>query len=205
MRERIRSVAEIENIERAYRQGVPALGHPASEWLRRWRLPLRDHETFLRLAFLCWYREHEPTWLTGLDAELPGVDALIAKAGGEAALPGEALFALAILWNLFAPLEADEAEYQERARTFAQRASTLEPQSHLFREWHHILGEAAETIKPRIYGGACAVSWPWGDGRLPGPHPGGSAFSECATTPAGIILQHAAAACAAAFAPELSR
>ena len=150
MRERIRPVAEIEEIERAYHQSVPALGHAASEWLRRWRLPLRDDGTFLRLAFLCWCRKHEPTWLTGLDAELPGVDELIAEAGGEAALSGEALFALAILWNLFAPLGADEVESQERARTLAQRASTLEPQSHLFRERRYFRGEAADTIEPRI-------------------------------------------------------
>ena len=151
MREEVQSVAEIGEIERAYQHGVPVLGHAASAWLRRWRLPLRDQETFLRLAFLCWYREHEPWHLTGLEAELPTVDELIADAGGEGALSGDALFALAILWHLFAPLGADEAAYQERARALARQASALEPESRLFREWPYFLEEAPDTTAPRLY------------------------------------------------------
>ena len=52
MREKIQSIAEISDIERAYRQGAPALGYAATEFMRRWRYPLHDPETFLRLVFL---------------------------------------------------------------------------------------------------------------------------------------------------------
>ncbi len=151
MGEIIRSVAEIGEIERAYHQGAPTLGHAASELLRRWRFPLRDEETFLRLAFLCWFREHEPRWLTGLEEELPSVDELISDLGGDDALPVDALFAIAILWHLFPPLGDDEAAYQKRAAALAERATTLEPGSRLFREWRYFLGEAAETTAPKIY------------------------------------------------------
>ena len=150
MRETVRSIAEIEEIERAHQHGAPTLGHAASELIRRWQLPLRDQETFLRLAFLCWYQAHEPEWLTGLGAKLPTIDELIAEAGGEEALAGDALFALAVLWDLFSPLGADEGAYRARAVTLAEHAANLEPESRLFREWRYLLGVAPDTTGPRI-------------------------------------------------------
>jgi hypothetical protein len=62
----ILSIAEITEIERAYALGAPTLGRAAAGLLARWQMPLRDIETFLRLAFLSWYRQNEPAWLTGL-------------------------------------------------------------------------------------------------------------------------------------------
>ena len=151
MRETVSSIADIEEIERAYQHGAPTLGHAASELIRRWQLPLRDQDTFLRLAFLCWYQAHEPEWLTGLEAKLPTIDELIAEAGGQDALAGDALFALAVLWHLFCPLGADEGAYRARAVMLAEHAANLEPESRLFREWRYLLGIAPDTTAPRIY------------------------------------------------------
>ena len=114
-------------------------------------IPSETPETFLRLAFLSWYHDHEPGWLTGLETDLPSVDALLTEAGGEEALSGDALFALAILSHLFAPLGADEVHYRSRARSLGLRAAKVEPQSRLFREWRYFLREEADTTAPRIY------------------------------------------------------
>lgn len=151
VKDKLLSLAEISEVERAYDHGVPALGRAASALLARWRLPLRDDETFLRLAFLCWYAEHEPGWLTGLEDELPGVNDLISERGGEEALSGEALFTLAILWHLSPPLHMSEAAYREKAGAFARRAAEREPTSRVFREWRFFFGEEAETDGPQIY------------------------------------------------------
>ncbi len=152
MTERVLSLAEIAEIERAYKHGAPTLGHAASGLLRRWRFPLRDSETFLRLVFLAWYSEHEPTWLTGLgEPELPSVDQLIVEHGGEESLPGEALFTLAVLWHLFPPLGADEEAYRRRAQAFGERSASLESGSPLFHEWRFFLDDAEDTERPRIY------------------------------------------------------
>lgn len=86
MSERVLALAEITELERAYALGAPSLGRAAAALLARWRLPLRDEETFLRLAFLMSYREHEPEWLTGLTVELPPLAQVIAEHGGEDAL-----------------------------------------------------------------------------------------------------------------------
>lgn len=138
-------------MEAAYRQGVPSLGHAAAALLARWRLPLRDGETFLRLAFLAWYQEHEPAFLTGLEAALPSVDDLVAERGGDDALTAEESFTLAILWSVSPPMGADETVCRERARRLAASAAAGEPTSRLFREWRFLLGEADDTARPRIY------------------------------------------------------
>lgn len=151
MQGRVCSITEIGEIEAAYRQGVPALGHAAAELLRRWRFPLRDHETFLRLAFLAWYREHEPEWLTGLEADLPGVEDLITERGGESSLTPEELFTLAVLWDLFPSAGMSDESARVKAHSFAKRAAESEPTSPLFRDWRFFLGEAEDTTGPRIY------------------------------------------------------
>lgn len=147
----IRPLAEIADIERTYDRGVPSLGHAKSELLARWHFPLRDYETFLRLAFLSWYSEQEPAWLTGLESARPDIDGLITDCGGEHALTAEALFTLAFLWNLGPPIRSDEMGCRTRAKAFAERAGVSEPESRLFREWRFFLREADDTVEPRIY------------------------------------------------------
>lgn len=142
MREKVLSLSEITGIERAYDHGVPTLGRAASALLARWRLPLRDDETFLRLAFLCWYAEHEPGWRTGLESEFPGVDDLVAERGGEEVLSAEALFTLAVLWHLFPSLGGDDAAYQARAAVLGEGAAAREPASRIFREWRFFFGRS---------------------------------------------------------------
>lgn len=151
MQRKPRSLAEITEVERAYIHGVPTLGHAASELLLRWQYPLRDAETFLRLAFLAWYREHEPEWLTGVEVELPSVQDLVAETGGESMLDAEACFTLALLWNIFPPAGEEEGPWRARARELAERAAKLEPSSRLFRAWRYFLGQAEETGGARLY------------------------------------------------------
>lgn len=147
----VRSLAEITEIERAYSLGVPALGVAASALVTRWRFPLRDEETRLRLAFLSWYRENEPTWLTGLEAELPSVADLIDEGGGPAALGAEARFTLGLLLAFRPPLGGDEEAARREARAWVATASELEPASRLFREWQFLLGEAEDTLGARTH------------------------------------------------------
>ena len=151
VREPVRSLAEITELERAYALGAPTLGRAAAALVARWRWPLRDAETFLRLAFLAWYQEHEPGWLTGLDAPLPDVDALIADVGGEGALGAEARFTLAVLWSVFPPLGADEAAYAGRARAWAAAAADAEPASRLFAAWSFVVGDGEDMAGARMY------------------------------------------------------
>lgn len=151
MREKLPALTEIGEIEAAYRQGVPSLGHAAAALLLRWRFPLRDSETFLRLVFLAWYRQNEPDWLTGLESELPGVTELITERGGEVSLTPEELFTIANLWAMGPDWSMDEERSRLIARTFALRAAELEPTSRLFRDWRFFLGEAEDTTSPRIY------------------------------------------------------
>ena len=151
MRDTTLSLADITAIERACSLGAPTLGRAAEALLARWRWPLRDGETFIRLAFLAWYAEHEPPFLTGLETPLPSVDALVAERGREAALEPEARFTLALLWNVFPPLGADEDAYRARARRWAQQAAEAEPKSRLFREWRYAFGEVPTPDGSRRY------------------------------------------------------
>jgi hypothetical protein len=151
MPDAVLSLAEIAEIERAYPLGAPTLGHAAAALLARWRLPLRDEETFLRLAFLVWYQENEPEWLTGLGAALPAVAQLVAERGGMEALGAEALFTLGLLLEFRPPLGGDEEQARRAARGWVERAASLEPTSRVFREWRFLLGEAEETVGARIY------------------------------------------------------
>ena len=147
----VNSLSEIAEIERAHALGAPTLGRAAAALIARWQLSLHDDETFLRLAFLSWFSEHEPAWLTGLEQSLPRVDSLIAEYGGAEALSPEARFTLAMLWSVFPPLGADEDEYRERAIAWAERAALESPDSRLFREWRYFLHEADDTEGARVY------------------------------------------------------
>src|SRR5215204_6227353 len=101
MQDRILSIQEISEIERAYSHGgAPTLGFAAAASLQRWRFGLKDEETFIRLVFLLWYQMTEPPFLTGLDKFEPegvSVESLLADFGFEDRLSGEARFVVAIL------------------------------------------------------------------------------------------------------------
>ena len=151
MSDPVLSLAEIAEIERSYALGAPTLGRAAAALVTRWRLPLRDEETLLRLAFLSWYRENEPEWLTGLETELPSMAQLIAERGGEVALSAEARFTLGLLLEFRPPLEDDEHGTRRVARTWVESAVGMEPASRLFREWRFLLGEAEDTLGARTH------------------------------------------------------
>ena len=74
----MRSLSEIGVLESAYERGAKSLGTAAEALRERWVAGLRDQETFIRFAFLCWYSRSEPGCLTGLDTAgpLPAVDDL---------------------------------------------------------------------------------------------------------------------------------
>jgi hypothetical protein len=149
--DRVLALAEITELERAYALGAPTLGRAAAALLARWRLPLRDEETFLRLAFLVWYRENEPAWLTGLDAELPSLAQLVTERGGADALSAEALFTLGLLLEFRPPLGADEDAARRQARAWLAQASAREPASRLFGEWRYLVGDTDGLVGARVY------------------------------------------------------
>ncbi len=157
MQDRILSIQEINEIERAYSHGgAPTLGFAASALLQRWRFGLKDEETLIRLVFLLWYRMTEPPYLTGLDKfELKGVsvESLLADFGGEDHLSGEARFVGAILGHgPYAYGLGNEAEWQARSRRFFSEAAKMESCSLLFADWTYLIGESNDTrnLKTKI-------------------------------------------------------
>jgi hypothetical protein len=147
----ILSIAEITEIERAYALGAPTLGRAAAGLLARWQMPLRDIETFLRLAFLSWYRQNEPAWLTGLEEELPTVEQLVEQFGGEAALNAEARFVLGWPIAYSVSLGDDVDRQPQAAREWVTQAAQLDPQSRVFREWRYWLRDTEETLGARTH------------------------------------------------------
>ena len=87
----MKSIAEIDILERAHNLGAKTLGDAADSLLLRWQSGLRDNETFIRLAFLCWYSRSEPNWYNGLSDILPSVDKLINELGGISIVSAELL------------------------------------------------------------------------------------------------------------------
>lgn len=158
MQKKILSLAEINEIERAYKHGVPSLGLAAEEFLHRWRNNLKDEETFVRLIFLRWYSCSEPGWLTGLNKEIPSVETIIAEFGGENSLKAETLFILGVLGgNTFAFCFGEESVWRAKCRGFLKRATELEPTSSLFADWAYFVDESSSTknlktkINPEIH------------------------------------------------------
>ena len=148
---KILSLAEIADLERGYELGAPTLGVAAVGLLGRWELPLRDAETFIRLAFLEWYQKNEPPHLTGLTPHLPDVESLLDQFGGEAMLRPEDRFTLAVLWNVFPPRYREPDAYRERCRSLAIAAANAEPASRLFAEWPFFFGDEPDIRGPRNY------------------------------------------------------
>jgi hypothetical protein len=156
MVEKILSLKEIDEIEKANLHGAPTLGLATKALLSRWQSGLRDEETFLRLIFLFWYSRTEPNFLTGLDeAQLEEftVDTLMSDIGGEAGLSAESRFVIAILGHsAYAFGFGDEAAWQEKSRRFLVEAAEMEPQSPLFGDWRFLIGEAGDSrnLKTKI-------------------------------------------------------
>ena len=158
MQKKILSLAEINEIERAYKHGVPSLGVAAEELLHRWRNNLRDEETCIRLIFLHWYSCSEPVWLTGLKKEMLSIESIIAEFGSENSLTAETLFILGFLGgNLFAFCFGEESVWQKKCKEFLKRATEIEPTSQLFADWAYFLDESKTTknlgtkIAPEIH------------------------------------------------------
>ena len=155
--DRILSLAEITALEDAAPLGGAGLAAPAfaavlAALRARWRLPLRDAETAARLLFYVHEGHTQQPQYRGVAAEdLPRAAEVLAEAGGEAALPADALFGLALLLDWQAWPFGDEAEWAPAARRWAAAAAAREPESRLFREWPFFLGEAADTAGPRAY------------------------------------------------------
>jgi hypothetical protein len=150
--ERVLSLAEIAELERAAALGAPAYGAALAALRARWRVPLRDAETATRLLFLIHAGHTEQPQHTGLDpGTLPSAERVLGEAGGEAALPADALFGLGLLLAWQAWPFGEDAAWTATARRWVALAAAREPESRLFREWRFFLREAADTAGPRIY------------------------------------------------------
>ncbi len=157
MQKKILSLAEINEIERAYKHGVPSLGSAAEELLHRLQNNLRDEETCIRLMFLRWYSCCEPDFLTGLEKEIPSIESIITEYGDENNLGAETLFILGVLGNSFAFCLGEESIWEKKSRDFLKRAMELEPTSQLFADWAYFVNESPSTknlrtkITPEIH------------------------------------------------------
>ena len=152
MAERVLSLAEITAMEHAGLLGAPVFASVLRALLARWRLPLRDAETATRLLFYIHEAQTTQPQYTGLAPEhLPDAAQVLAEAGGEAALPADALFGLALLLAWQAWPFGDEAVSMATGRRWGELAGEREPESRLFREWRFFSGEAPDTSGPKVY------------------------------------------------------
>jgi hypothetical protein len=150
--ERILSLAEITELEHAGTLGASVFAAVVGALLARWRLPLRDAETATRLLFYVHEAHTTESQYTGLvPAAVPDAERVLAEAGGEAALPADALFGLALLLAWQAWPFGDDAVWTATGRRWAELAAAREPESRLFHEWRFFLGEAADTTGPKVY------------------------------------------------------
>ncbi len=148
MVEKILSIREIDEIEKAYGHGVGSLGFAAEKLLERWQFGLRDAETLIRLVFLFWYSRTEPSFLTGLTNQFEGfsVEGFIGEPGGELNLDSEGRFVIGILGHsTYAFGLGDEEKWQRIARDFLGDAASMETTSFLFAEWKFLIGEVDDT------------------------------------------------------------
>lgn len=153
MQKKILSISEINEIEQAYKHGVPCLGSAAIELINRWQNNLKDEETCIRLIFLLWYKCSEPEFLTGLNVELPAVIDIFNEFG-EDNLSAESIFVLGILGNLFPHCLGEENFWQEKSRELLKQASIKQPSSYLFSDWTFFINEADErkSLKTKLVG-----------------------------------------------------
>jgi hypothetical protein len=136
----MKSIAEIDVLERAHNLGAKTLGDAADSLLARWQSGMRDNETFIRLAFLCWYARSEPTWYNGLPDTLPRVDELIDELGGISSVSAESKFVLAALAIGFPWCLGEEKRWTYLANELPEAARILEPKSVVFSDWRYVFG-----------------------------------------------------------------
>lgn len=151
----LKSLADITVLEKAYECGATSLGDAALALKARWDAGLRDQETFIRLAFLCWYSRSEPGYLTGLDkaAGLPSVEELYAAYGGATALDPDSLFVLGLLSHSYAYCCGDEVTWQHRSAELFSLAAARAPRSAVTTNWRYLLGLTDEpaSLRKNIY------------------------------------------------------
>lgn len=152
MTERVLSLAEITALEDAAPLGAPVFAPVLGALVARWRLPLRDAETATRLLFYV-HEGHttQPQYTGVTPADLPSAAQVLDEVGGEDALPADALFGLGLLLAWQAWPFGDEAAWSATARRWVEAAAAREPESRLFREWRFFLGEAPDTVGPKVY------------------------------------------------------
>lgn len=136
----MKSIAEIDILEIAHNLGAKTLGDAADSLLTRWHSGMRDNETFIRLAFMCWYSRSEPNRYSGLSDTLPSVDQLIDELGGLSSISAESKFVLSALatgvpWGL-----GDEKRWAHLAVQLPEEARISEPKSVVFSEWRYVFG-----------------------------------------------------------------
>jgi hypothetical protein len=150
--ERILSLAEITALELAGPLGAPVFASVLRALLARWRLPLRDRETATRLLFYV-HEGHtmQPQHTHVAPADLPIAERILAEAGGEDALPADALFGLGLLLEWQPWPFGDAATWTATGRRWVEAAAAREPESRLFREWRFFLGEASDTAGPKVH------------------------------------------------------
>jgi hypothetical protein len=136
----MKSIAEIDILERAHSLGAKTLGDAAAALQVRWHAGMRDNETFIRLAFLSWYSRSEPTWYNGLPDSLPDVDELIDELGGLSSVSAESKFVLAALATGFPWCLGEQKRWSGLAIQLPEEARILEPQSVVFSDWRYVFG-----------------------------------------------------------------
>lgn len=136
----MKSIAEIDILERAHQLGAKTLGDAADSLHVRWQSGLRDNETFIRLAFLSWYSRSEPNWYNGLSGTLPSVDELIDELDGLSSVSAESKFVLAALATGFPWCLGEEKRWARLALQLPEEARILEPKSIVFSEWRYVFG-----------------------------------------------------------------
>lgn len=136
----MKSIEEIDILERAHSLGAKTLGDAADSLLARWHSGMRDNETFIRLAFLCWYSRSEPNWYNGLSDTLPSVENLIDELGGLSSVSAESKFVLAALATSFPWCLGKEKHWAHLALQLPEEARILVPKSVVFSEWRYVFG-----------------------------------------------------------------
>lgn len=140
LEEPLLSLAEIVSLERCHLLGAPTLGHAARAFGSRWRHHLRDEETAIRYAFLCWLRHVEPAWETGLDERTPIADRILDEFG-VSRLGAENRFVLGWLATRAPGALGDEERWKQDAESLFREAAEQAPHSRLFGCWRWFAGD----------------------------------------------------------------
>ncbi|NHZ96536.1 hypothetical protein [Massilia sp. CCM 8734] len=126
------TIAFINEVEDCYAMpgGSRSLGTALQMLQTRWAANCRDRETALRLAFLAWYTEAEPTFLTGLPENqtmIPVFEAAAAALGGADCIDPEACCVIGMMAELCPYFCGDEQYWLTTGKLLSARARTLLP------------------------------------------------------------------------------